>query len=90
MFLSSSRYHKQATQDVLLRNGLTVKALSLRRLPDTRGSDTAIAGNDRLDVMAQRGYANPTLFWYIADANTELVANDLVREIGRRIGVPEQ
>ena len=55
MFLSSSRYHKQATQDVLLRNGLTVKALSLRRLPDTRGSDTAIAGNDRLEVMAQRG-----------------------------------
>ncbi len=90
MFLSSSRYHKQKTHDAILRDGRTVKALSLRRLPAVSGKATATTGTDRLDVMAQRSYGNPRLFWHIADANTELEANDLIREIGRTIRVPEQ
>jgi hypothetical protein len=40
--------------------------------------------------MAQRTYDNPTFFWHIADANTELAARDLVQEIGRSVQVPEQ
>ena len=49
---------------------------------------------DRLDVMAQRKYSDGTKFWHIADANTELEANDLVKprvndKETREINVPE-
>jgi hypothetical protein len=30
--------------------------------------------------MAQRKYSDGTRFWHVADANTELEANNLVRE----------
>jgi hypothetical protein len=29
-------------------------------------------------VIAQRKYGDPTKFWHVADANTELEANNLV------------
>jgi len=49
-----------------------------------------VLGHDKLDMMADRQYGNGTMFWYIADANTELQANELVRVPGRVIRVPEQ
>ncbi len=42
------------------------------------GNLTEIKGTDRLDMMAFRKYKDSTWFWHIADANTELEANDLV------------
>jgi hypothetical protein len=62
----------------------------LRRLPTVNGELTAIEESDRLDIIAQRQYQNPTWFWHIADANTELEANDLVKEVGRVIQIPRQ
>lgn len=90
MFLETSRYYKQKIVDVVAKDGRQVKAVMLRRLPSVNGKPTVIKGNDRLDIMAQRQYKDPTMFWHIADANTELQANDLVRETGRTIKVPEQ
>ena len=90
MFLETSRYYKQKIVDAVAKDGRQVKALTLRRLPSVNGKPTVIKGNDRLDIMAQRQYKNPTMFWHIADANTELQANDLVRESGRIIKAPEQ
>jgi hypothetical protein len=90
MLLESSRYYKLKTVDAVTKDGRTVKALTLRRLPAVNGNPTVIKGNDRLDIMAQRQYNNATMFWHIADANTELQANDLVKETGRIIKVPEQ
>jgi hypothetical protein len=40
--------------------------------------------------MSQRQYKDSTMYWHIADANTELEANNLVKKIGRTIIVPEQ
>ena len=59
------------------------------------GTPTVVQGNDRLDVMAQRKYGDPTKFWHIADANTELEANKLVKQRPqdketRTINVPEK
>ena len=51
---------------------------------------TLKAENDRLDIIAQRQYNDPTWFWHIADANTDLEANNLVRETLRVIVVPQQ
>ncbi|MEW6417494.1 MAG: hypothetical protein AB1480_05155 [Nitrospirota bacterium] len=90
MFLESSRYYKLKTTDIKTKDGRTVKVVTLRRLPSVSGKPTGVKGNDRLDIMAQRRYNDPTMFWHIADANTELQANDLVKETGRVINVPEQ
>ena len=88
MFLDSSRYARVPTVSVVRRDGTTVSAVKLRRLPPTTGTPHAVLGNDRLDIMALRKYADGTRFWHIADANTELVANDLVRTPGRVIAEP--
>ncbi len=90
MFLESSRYYKQETVDAIIKGGRVVKALTLRRLPAVSGKATVIKGNDRLDIMSQRQYKDSTMFWHIADANTELEANNLVKKTGRTIIVPEQ
>lgn len=90
MFLDNSRYARVKAVDATLRDGRSVRAVRLRRLPTVNGAPTAVKGNDRLDIIAQRGYQDPTMFWHIADANTELEANNLVREPNRTIRVPAQ
>lgn len=90
MFLESSRYYKIKTVEIVAKDGRTVKAVKLRRLPTVSGNRTIVKGNDRLDIISQRQYGNPTMFWHIADANAELQANDLVKKTGRIINIPEQ
>lgn len=90
MFTLSSRYHKLETVDATTHDGRSVKAVKLRRLPDIEGQDTMVKDHDRLDIMAQRQYDDPTWFWRVADANTDLEANDLVKQTGRVIKVPER
>ncbi len=90
MFLESSRYYRVETVNEVTKDGRTVKAVKIRRLAKVNGQPTVVKGNDRLDIMAQRQYSNPTKFWHIADANTELQANDLVKDAGRVIEIPEQ
>ena len=43
-----------------------------------------------INVLSDPQYQDPTRFWHIADANTELQANDLVCEPGQVIQVPER
>lgn len=90
MFLDSSRYVKVKTVDATSADGRAVTAVKLRRLPSPTGKATAIKGNDQLDIMAQRNYKDGTMFWHIADANSELQARSLVEEANRTIVVPEQ
>lgn len=90
MFLETSRYFNQTLVDAVSRDGRPVKALSLRRLPPVGGDSRIVKGNDRLDIIAQHQYENPTWFWHIADANTELEANQLVQQPLRVINVPRQ
>jgi len=93
MFLKNSRYYTQKVVDTPKspngdqENKLT--ALTLRRLPPTPGSQVIVKANDRLDIMAQRRYQDPTKFWHIADANSELEANHNLAETGDIIIVPE-
>ena len=89
MFLESSRYHRVPKEEAKARDGRIVKVVALRRLPAVAGNPTTVKENDRLDIMAQRLYDDPTMFWRIADANTELQASKLVDEPGRVIDVPE-
>ena len=79
MFDANSRYFKCPVVEVETAKGEKVNAVKLRRLPYTPGNLTEIKGTDRLDIMAHRKYADCTKFWRVADANTELEANDLVK-----------
>jgi hypothetical protein len=90
MFLDNSRYVRTKRVDVTLKDGRTVTAVSLRRLPTVPGEAVVVQGNNRLDIMAQRRYGDPTQFWHIADANPELQAGDLVKVPNRVIKEPTQ
>jgi hypothetical protein len=95
MFLDNSRYIDVKTVEARDEKGRTVEAVKLRHLPFAAGTSTVVGGIDRLDVMAQRHYSDGTKFWHIADANTELEANNLVRpreqdKEARVINVPEK
>lgn len=79
MFDANSRYAQCPVVEVETIKGEKVNAVKLRHLPYAPGNLTEIKGTDRLDIMAHRKYADSTKFWHIADANTELAANDLVQ-----------
>lgn len=78
MFGSNSRYANLPQAEVETARGKRVSVVKLRRLPFVTGNLTEVKGTDRLDIMAQRKSNDGTKFWRIADANTELEANDLV------------
>jgi hypothetical protein len=89
MFLPNSRYAAVPAVTTTTRDGREVTALKLRVLPATSGGPHEVKDNDQLDMMAQAKYADGTRHWHIADANTELKANDLLKPVGRVISVPE-
>lgn len=89
MFLKNSRYCNLDTVTAKDRSGREVQAVTLRRLPATQGTAYSVTDKDQLDVMCEQYYDDPTRFWHIGDANTELEVNELVRETGRQIDVPE-
>ena len=88
MFTPSSRYAAIGTVTVRLANGREVSAVKLRRLPATDGAPYSLQRTDLLDVLARRRYDDPTRYWHIADANTELEAASLA-VAGRVIQAPE-
>lgn len=90
MFLKNSRYYGLDTVEAADRHGRAVKAIKRRPLPATSGEAYAVQGPDKLDVLAQRLYKDGTRFWHIADANTELEANELTRVAGRAITTPKK
>ena len=81
MFDANSRYAKIPFVEVETATGKKANAVKLRRLPYVPGNLTEVKGTDRLDIMSQRKFADGTKFWHIADANTELEANDLVETV---------
>jgi nucleoid-associated protein YgaU len=91
MFLRSSRYVDQKIVSAKARDGREVEAVTLRRLASPPGPlSYEVRGHDTLDIMADRQYGDGTMFWHIADANTELQANELVRVPGRVVRVPDK
>lgn len=89
MFLDKSRYAAVPTTEVTLGDGRTITVVTIRYLPDVRGKAHVVKGNDRLDLMAFRGYGDATKFWHVADANTELDSRVLTAEAGSTIQEPE-
>ena len=88
MFDKRSRYQKVDTVTVLRADGERMQAVKLRRLPKVSGGPHVVRTADQLDVLAGARYDDGAGFWRIADANTELEANELVATDGRTIQVP--
>lgn len=88
MFLESSRYARVAQETVQARDGRSVTAIRLRRLPVTPGERYFVRDDERLDLISNARYADDTRFWHIADANSALDAATLVAETGAVIEVP--
>ncbi len=66
-------------------DGRKVSAIFIRRIHTIEGELTTIDGNDRLDIIASDKYNDPTRFWYIADANTQLDSIKLVKSSPREV-----
>jgi hypothetical protein len=81
MFDANSRYAKIQVVEVETAIGKKANAVKLRRLPYTPGNLTEVKGTDRLDIISNRKFKDGTKFWHVADANTELEANDLVESV---------
>lgn len=81
MFEPNSRYAKIPVVEVETATGKKAGAVKLRRMPYTPGNLTEVKGTDRLDIIAHRKAKDGTKFWHVADANTELEANDLVETV---------
>lgn len=90
MFLKNSRYYKTETIETIDTLGRAVKAIKLRTLDDISGEENTVTAGDQLDAIAKRRYKDPTRFWHIADANTELEACALVGQAGSVIKLPKQ
>lgn len=78
MFLPQSRYANVDQVQVTRADGTTASAVKLRRLPQVAGDPTAMNANDRLDIIAGQQYGDGTMFWHIADANSELDSRRLL------------
>lgn len=88
MFLPNSRYAKVATLTTKLATGEEVVALKLRKLTPATGEPRTVLAGDRLDIVAQQSYGEPTWFWHVADANTALDSRELVAVPGDTLDVP--
>jgi hypothetical protein len=90
MFSKNSRYFGLKTVNGKDRSGRPAQAVTLRRLPQTDGIELQVEAKDQLDVMSETRYKDATLYWHIADANSELEAESLVRTTGRIILAPDK
>jgi hypothetical protein len=88
MFNDKSRYAGLRADTVTTPDGRKATAIRLRRLPPTAGDPYTVAQGDRLDILAQRRFADSTKFWHIADANSELEARRLVARVLDSFNLP--
>lgn len=74
-----SRYRSTAVRTVDDGRGGTHPRLDLRETPPTIGVLTVTpTDSDRLDLLAWRFYRDPTRFWRLCDASSQLDPFDLV------------
>ena len=88
-FLPSSRYARTPLVTITTRDGRTITAVKLRRLPDPDAAPHVVDAEARLDTIARDAYGDASRGWHIADANTELDARVLATP-GRAIKKPRQ
>ena len=73
MFDHTSRYHALDTASLTLADGRTVTYARRRFLPPGASLPTltlvTVVPGDRIDLVANRVYGDPLMFWRLCDAN---------------------
>jgi hypothetical protein len=89
MFFKGSRYAKVETLEITDPDSRTIKYKATRFIPETEARQAhKVQRGERLDHIAYRYFRDPERFWRIADANTAMWPDDLVREPNERILIP--
>lgn len=89
MFFKGSRYAKVETLEITDPDGRVIKYKAMRFIPKTEARQAhKVQRGERLDHIAYRYFRDPERFWRIADANTGMWPEDLVREPNERILIP--
>jgi len=89
IYTESSRYYEKETVTFQTKSGKNVTALKLRQIFKTSGKLVVVEDSFRLDMLSQQYYDNPTKFWYIADSNTALDSNELIKRKNNQLPVIE-
>lgn len=92
MFDPTSRYYAIETATYVDATGREIVYKRRRFVPQpgalTPLAEITVAEGDRLDNVTARVYGEPTIFWYLCDANNALHPDELTAEPGRRLVVP--
>jgi hypothetical protein len=89
MFFRGSRYEPVADAVHVDPRGREIVYKRLRLLPNPAvHQEHVVALEDRLDRIAHRYYSDPEQFWRIGDANHAIRPESLVKDVGRRLGIP--
>jgi nucleoid-associated protein YgaU len=88
VFFKGSRYETVETATYQTADGRLIRFKRVRFIPPTPASfGVVVSPGDRLDLIAERIYQDPELFWRIGDANRALWPDDLI-EVGSTIRIP--
>jgi len=89
MFDPDSRYAKRPLKQTTDAAGRTVSYVARRIIREGPGpvAELAVQPGDRLDLIANRAYGEPRLFWRVADANPVPDPDALDRPAGRRLKI---
>lgn len=86
MFDSSSRYYNLSNEIYNAGNGEQIVYVSRRFLPMTTDqtpiTQVTVNAGDRLDLISNRVFNDPLLYWQIADANNAMDPFDLTEQPG--------
>ena len=79
MFFKNSRYNSVTEYLAKDSNGNQNLVKKIRFTPNTDSSTYhRMIQSDRLDLLANQYYGNPTKFWLICDGNKEMYPDDLL------------
>jgi nucleoid-associated protein YgaU len=90
MFVRGSRYENVAEAINAGPGGRQISYKRLRLIPLPPAFQVyRVTAGDRLDLVAFHFYQDPEQYWRICDANRALLPEDLMREAGRRLSIPQ-
>lgn len=89
MFFKGSRYEKVKDAQINTAEGRIINYKAIRFIPETKAIQMhTVSQGDRLDLISQKYYKDPLLFWRICDANITMLPDELLEETGTRILIP--
>lgn len=89
MFFRNSRYADVEDHHITDQKGRVISYKKIRLIHETKARMVhQVVQGDRLDLIANRYYKDPELFWRICDANLAMWPEDLASKPGKRILIP--